>query len=259
MYPIISVFGLKIGTYGLCILIGIGVGILLATYLGQKRGLLKDDVFNAVLYAVLGMGVGGKLLYFITDFSSVVYTLQNASSLQDILPILTTGFVFYGGFIGGVLMIYIYCKQYKCSIGSMFEAIIPAMPLVHALGRVGCFFAGCCYGIPYDGIGSIIFTQSIGAPHGIPLFPTQLVEAGLNLIICLVLLRAFFKKMNASKMMVLYVILYSMMRFGIEFLRGDLYRGVFYGLSTSQWISLALFGIGIGTLVFLRIKEKPVK
>lgn len=112
-------------------------------------------------------------------------------------------------------------------------------------GRIGCFCSGCCYGMEYNGFGHIVFSNTPYAPIGVSLFPSQLVEAFLNLIIFMVLAFLYKKYSNSYKIVSLYLILYSIVRFILEFFRGDAIRGFLFGISTSQWISIVLFIIGI--------------
>lgn len=116
--------------------------------------------------------------------------------------------------------------------------IVPVLPLAHAFGRAGCFFAGCCYGVPTDGILGVVYTHAIGgAPSGVSLLPIQLLEAGINLAICALLM--LFTRHTRTKTFVLpvYVVCYGVARFCLEFYRYDYIRGSLFGLSVSQWIS----------------------
>ena len=148
--------------------------------------------------------------------------------------------MFYGSLIGGLLMVYIYCRKYKVSIPDLSVVVVPTIPLIHAFGRLGCFFAGCCYGIQYGGPASITFKSSPVAPNGVSLFPVQLVESAINLVIFMVLILYRRKNRNYKGIIILYLLLYSVSRFALEFVRGDIIRGFIFGLSTSQWISLLI-------------------
>ena len=159
------------------------------------------------------------------------------------------GFVFYGGLIGGIIGVFLYAKQFKISFQSLILILIPVVPLIHAIGRIGCLLAGCCYGMEYHGFGAITFEHSSLAPNGVPLFPMQIVESINNVIIFLILLVTYKKFLGTYKTVGLYLILYSIVRFILEFFRGDLIRGIYFSLSTSQWISIILFIVG--TCIFL--------
>ena len=114
---------------------------------------------------------------------------------------------------------------------------------MHTIGRIGCFLVGCCYGIPYAGIGNITYTNSQFAPNNINLFPVQIVESICNLIIFIILTTNYKKFSN--KTIELYLILYGITRFSLEFLRGDEIRGQILCMSTSQWISLIFVLVGM--------------
>ena len=136
----------------------------------------------------------------------------------------------------------------------LVNAIVPCIPLGHAIGRVGCLFAGCCYGLPYNGIGAI-HLNPVGITH--PVFPVQLLEAVLNLILSGCLLLYSRKKPSGYSLLFLYLICYAVIRFLLEFLRGDQIRGLFIGLSTSQWISLLMLLSG-SLLLFLAHTHKKM-
>ena len=246
MLPYIHIFGFEIATYGLIIFIGIIIGSIIAIqYFSKFNNIEKEDVLFAILYAVIGVGIGAKLLYILTN---IPFLIENAGTLNigdTLLEMFRGGFVFYGGLLGGILGVFIYSKQFKVSFKSLLLTILPVVPLVHGIGRIGCLCAGCCYGMEYSGFGAIVFNNSLFAPNGIPLFPMQIVEAICNFIIFIILLITYKKFLGTYKTVGLYLILYSIVRFVLEFFRGDLIRGIYFSLSTSQWISIVLFVIGI--------------
>ena len=165
------------------------------------------------------------------------------------------GFVFYGGLIGGILGVLVYSKQFKISFKELLLILLPVVPLIHGIGRIGCLCAGCCYGMEYHGFGAITFHNSLLAPNDVPLFPMQIVEAICNFVIFIVLLLTYKKFLGTYKTVGLYLVLYSVVRFTLEFFRGDLIRGIYFSLSTSQWISIVLFIVGIAIFV-LEYKRK---
>ena len=251
MLPSINVFGLEIPTYGIIIFIGICIGAIIAIqYFSKFNNIKKEDVFYAILYAVVGLGVGAKLLYILTNIPFIIKNSATLGFWNIIGQMFRGGFVFYGGLIGGILGVFIYAKQFKISFKSLLLTLIPVVPLIHSIGRIGCLCAGCCYGMPYDGFGAIIFDHSPIAPNGVPLFPMQIVEAICNFVVFIILLLTYKRFLGTYKTVGLYLILYSIVRFTLEFFRGDLIRGIYFSLSTSQWISIALFIIGIVIFVY---------
>ena len=132
------------------------------------------------------------------------------------------GFVFYGGVFGGLLGLYLCGKILHIQVMVYTRAAIPVIPVTHAFGRIGCAFVGCCYGVPYDGPGAVVYTESIAAPLNVPLFPVQAVEAAGNLVIAAVLcLYGEICRRNSKKpkSLQVYLILYAAFRFALEYVR----------------------------------------
>lgn len=250
--PFISVLGRQVALYGLLNVIGAALGILTAVYLVRRRAVPRQDVFFASLYAVIGMLIGGKLLFIITiipTFLARAGELYFGGGLLN--AVIYGGFVFYGGLIGGAVGVLLYCRQYKIPVLCVFDVLAPAIALAHAVGRIGCFCASCCYGMEYLGPAAVII-------NGVSRFPIQLFESALLFIISGILLLFSRKERMAGKASGLYLVLYSVMRFCLEFLRGDAIRGGFLLFSTSQWISLALVPVGL-ILLFRHKKDALIK
>lgn len=251
MLPTINIFGFEVASYGLIIFIGIIIGGIIAIqYFSKFNELKKDDVLFAILYAVIGVGIGAKLLYILTNIPFLIENYQTLDLWDTLMQMFKGGFVFYGGLLGGILGVYIYAKQFKIPFKSLLLTLLPVVPLIHAIGRIGCLCAGCCYGMEYDGFGAIVFHNSVLAPNNVPLFPMQIVEAICNLIIFIILLCTYKKFLGTYKTLGLYLILYSIVRFILEFFRGDLIRGIYFSLSTSQWISIILLIFGIAIFIY---------
>lgn len=251
MIPYINIFGKTIPTYGVFGFIAIVVAICFGVfYFSKFYDIKKEDVFYCCMFGLIGVGVGAKLLYIITI---IPYLIENFSTLDwgRLIPtLLQGGFVFYGGLIGGIIGIYVYSKSFKISFKKLFMILIPITPILHAIGRIGCLCAGCCYGMEYHGFGSITFYNSPHAPVGVPLFPMQIVESLCNLSIFIILLITYKKFKGTYKTAGLYFLLYSIVRFTLEFFRGDDVRGSILALSTSQWISIAVFIVGLLLLIY---------
>lgn len=256
MLPYINIFGYEIATYGLIIFIGIFIGAIISIfYFSKFFSVKKEDIFYCILYAVIGLGIGAKLLYIITNIPFLIENYQSLDLFDTFLQMLKGGFVFYGGLIGGILGVLVYSKQFKISFKELLLILLPVVPLIHGIGRIGCLCAGCCYGMEYHGFGAITFHNSLLAPNDVPLFPMQIVEAICNFVIFIVLLLTYKKFLGTYKTVGLYLVLYSVVRFTLEFFRGDLIRGIYFSLSTSQWISIVLFIVGIAIFV-LEYKRK---
>lgn len=250
MYPIINIGPFTIGVYGVCCTLGIVLAGLLALHNGKRSKINSYDLILCFTAILIGGFLGAKLLYLMVDFSSICEMFRNNGvNMETISAIVQGGFVFYGGFIGGLLGIFIFSRIMKVSPIHFITVIAPGVPLAHAFGRVGCFMAGCCYGIPSERFG-IAFTDSLGAPNGVKLFPVQLLEAGLLLILAFVMQAYISKSKHRHCNIYLYLFIYPVIRIFTERFRyDDTERGIFFGLSTSTWISIGIIAVGLVLLV----------
>ncbi|WP_032123571.1 prolipoprotein diacylglyceryl transferase [Clostridium amazonitimonense] len=252
MKPVLfNIFGIKIYGYGLMIALGIFTGFLLLDKRAKSKGYNDDKVFNMTILAVIAGVIGGKLLYIITDLAAI---MEDPSILKDI----GNGFVVYGSIIGGVIAVYFYCKKQKWNTLKVFDLMIPSVPLAQGFGRIGCFLAGCCYGAPTDFSCSVVFKDSPFAPLGIPLHPTQIYSSIFDFLLALFLLWYDKKNSKHGRVFSLYIILYSIGRFFIEFLRDDP-RGAVGVFSTSQFIGIITLIIGLILFNLDKIKGSLVK
>ncbi len=246
MFPLFNIGPYTIGLYGVCCTLGIGLAILLTIFNARRTKIDLNDIILVGASILIGGFVGAKLLYFIVEMDSIINMFQVAGINKDtVMNIIQGGFVFYGGFIGGLAALLICAHSLKISPRFLMALVAPALPLAHAFGRVGCFMAGCCYGIPSEKFG-IAFTQSIGAPNGIKLFPVQLLEAGLLLILAIIMQLYYRKAKHNHCVIYVYMLIYPVIRIITERFRyDDAERGIYLGLSTSTWISLAILAAGI--------------
>ncbi len=250
MIDSITIFGKEIPLYGLLFYAGIFVAAIVALLFCKKdkRLPMYDLVYSAV-YVMIGAMIGSKLLFIIVSLRQII---ELQLSLIDMVK---GGFVFYGGFIGGFAGLWIYCKQFKMNMGPFLDIFAVVLPLGHAIGRIGCLAAGCCYGVPYDGPFHVVYHETVGmTPLGIPLFPVQVLEA-LCLFVLFIILTIVFLRGHKGRTAWLYCIAYGIIRFAVEFLRGDKERGVFLGISTSQWLSLGIIVVTL-VLFILRLKRE---
>jgi phosphatidylglycerol:prolipoprotein diacylglycerol transferase len=238
MLPTVNFFGKDISTYGLMALLGFCFcfGFL---FIRKSNVVKKEDLIYSTLYALLFLGVGGKLLYLIIT----LFQIRDLSLLTfDLFVELVKGggYVWYGAFFGGILGYYVYCRKFRINFSTLMENTIFIIPLGHFFGRLGCFCAGCCYGIPFPTPVGVYFSEDSLAPHDVPLLPTQLIEAVFNLFLFLIILRLSKKTKRRYTLYSVYAFSYGIFRFLIEFLRYDHHRGTFLFLSTSQWLSIVL-------------------
>ena len=222
--------------YGLMIAIGVLTALFVGEARAKKRGMNADVLYPMTFLCVVFGFLSAKLLYCIVEWKNFV---------KEPLSLLSSnGFVVYGGIIGGVAAAFIFFKIKKLNFWEYFDLVMPSVALAQAFGRIGCFLAGCCYGRETDSFIGITFTQSDFAPNGVKLIPTQLISsAGMFLIAGILILYAK-KERKKGTVGALYLILYSIGRFFVEFLRND-YRGEVWIFSTSQFISLFMLAAGL--------------
>ncbi|MDR1409169.1 MAG: prolipoprotein diacylglyceryl transferase [Oscillospiraceae bacterium] len=253
MLPSFDLFGFSLPTYSVCVAIGILMALLLALFRNKSPRFQTSntDIFYTIIFCVIGALIGAKVLHItgviIRDgHTSDFWTVQNWSNVLKGVGI------FYGGLIGGLLAALFYIKKFKLNFSEVTDILIPSVLVAHTFGRIGCFFAGCCYGIKENW--GIAFFHSQIAPNDIPLIPIQLFEAGFNVILLIAILSLRPENKRPGILLPLYLLCYSVARFILEFWRGDIGRGIFI-LSTSQWISLVIFPVAV-LLFFSKINQE---
>ena len=162
--------------YGAMIALGVIAAWIVTECRARKLRLSSDHVFALVLWGLLGGIVCAKLLYWITEWDSV---MKDPGFLLDTL---TDGFVVYGGIIGGILAGWIYCRAKKINFWAYFDLVMPSVALAQGFGRIGCLLAGCCYGKETDSILAITFHESEFAPNNVPLIPTEIYSSLLDFV-----------------------------------------------------------------------------
>ena len=249
MLPYINVFGIPIGSYGLLMVLGFALAIILSYRRAKRYCLCIEDILIVAAFAALvGLFCGAIVYAFVTYPVSVLWSNLIKGDFS-----VFGGIVYYGGFIGGVIGALIGVRVAKIPFSAIESAVVPHIPLGHAVGRIGCVMAGCCNGMSYDGPFALYYPNSVaGLDPSQGYFPVQVLEAILNIGIFILLLRIDKKRKYPFDLLVSYCILYGISRFSLEFLRGDLIRGISAGLSTSQWISIALLG---GSMVYLLMRK----
>lgn len=235
-----EIFGIQVKSYGLMIAIGIIVAATLFINKGKKRGFDEDSLLNLVIFAVIGGMLGGKGLFIITELKDIIKD-------PSILLNFGYGFVVYGAIGGGALAMYLYCRRKKWNIIEMIDMTVPGLAIAQGFGRIGCFFAGCCYGAETTLPIGVKFPKDSLAPAGIDLHPTQIYSSIFDFFLGFLLLYYSKKERRTGKLVGLYLIIYSIGRFLVEFLRNDP-RGNVGVLSTSQFI--AVFTLVLGIIIF---------
>jgi phosphatidylglycerol:prolipoprotein diacylglycerol transferase len=226
------------------------LGLWLAMRRAKQWGLDPNRVLDLGIYIIIAALVGAKLLLLIVDFE------QFSRSTADFLSLARSGGVFYGGLILAVVVGFWYVWKHRLPFWTTCDVFAPGIALGHVTGRLGCMAAGCCYGRPTDVPWAVVFTNplaaaNVGTPLGIPLHPTQLYEAGAELLILILLLATERRgRPFAGRTFWAYMFLYAVSRFIVEIYRGDP-RGEVLGFSTSQFISLILAPLSIVMLIWL--------
>jgi phosphatidylglycerol:prolipoprotein diacylglycerol transferase len=251
MYPRLLELGpITVYTYGVLLAAAYLLGLKLAMVRAKARGLDAARVLDLGIYIIISALIGAKLLLLITDFKTF------ANDPRELLTLARSGGVFYGGLILAVTVALWYIRKVGLPLWTTCDVFAPGIALGHVIGRFGCLFAGCCYGKPTTLPWAITFTDpfaaaNVGTPLNQALHPTQLYEAGAEFLILMVLLITERKgRPFAGRTFWLYLLLYAISRFIIEFFRGD-ERGTVGMFSTSQFISIILAPLAIGMLVYL--------
>lgn len=250
----VSLFGLEfhavLHTYGFLLATGFLVALKVAAMRGKRFGVDAQLTMDLGLYILISALVGAKALLLIVDWTHYQH---------DPWSLVRSGGVFYGGLIAAVATSIWFFYTHKLSVWRMTDILAPSVALGHAIGRLGCFAAGCCYGKPTTAAWGVTFTdpyarEIVGVPLGIPLHPTQLYDSVINFAIFGFLIYLTGKKRFDGQIFWTYVATYSVARFVIEFFRGDLDRGLAFGgtVSTSQIIAIVLIVVAILALATLR-------
>ena len=249
-----SVFGKEIPFYGIMFIAGFVVAILTAIPKVRKMNLPYTGLACSGVFAGVGGILGAKLLSILT---SIRYIIEYKIPFLDIIQ---NGFVFYGGLIGGALGLFIFAKAFRAPVLQYLDLFAAGTALGHAIGRVGCLLSGCCYGLPTSSGFYVIYRSAIdpNVPLGVPLLPMQLIESFCLIAIYFLCEVVFYRGKRAGVSAAVYALTYAMARFILEFFRGDFVRGVLWGLSTSQYISVAvvLFCLSVIGYMLFRTKKR---
>jgi phosphatidylglycerol:prolipoprotein diacylglycerol transferase len=251
MLPQLVRFGdFFIPTYGLLVTTGFLIGLWVAARLATRSGLNSEAVLNLGVSCALAGIVGAKLLMFVLDFD---YYRRNPGEIFS-LSTLQAGGVFQGGLILAVITAYIVIRRGKLPGLATADVLAPGVALGHAIGRVGCFAAGCCWGSECTLPWAVTFrnpvaNQLFGTPLNVRLHPAQLYEAAAEALIFGAVYYRFRRPHRTGSIIGLYLLLYSSVRFLVEFVREHDQANPFDGpLSTAQWIALATLAAGIWLL-----------
>lgn len=261
MFPYFYLFGKLISVYALLSVIGILTAGTFAYLYAQKSGLDTIEMTILLLVSVFAGWAGSHLTYALVNYQDLWTFLTNLNRIRSFsqffqyFQYVFGGAVFYGGLIFGIPAGFLYARRKGLDRGAYSDVAAAAIPLFHAFGRIGCFLGGCCYGVECR-LG-FTYTQAIvEEANGVRRFPIQLLESFFNFALFFMLWYFLRKKKYEGKLLALYLCAYALIRFTLEFWRGDEFRGFILGMSTSQFISILAFVAGL--VMLLSKKEKKV-
>ena len=261
MYPeLFRIGSFPVNTYGVFLAIAFLCAILITARLAERDGLPRERVYDLCLWMLLAGLVGSKILMLFTEPEYRANPLQLIS-----LDFLRSGGVFYGGLLGAIAAGYFLMKRYKLPWWQTADACAPGIAIGNFFGRQGCFAAGCCWGEPTTLPWGVRFSELgheiTGVPIDAHLHPTQLYESFAMLLVFFFLLWLHKRKSFSGQVVLAYALLYSVIRFAIEFVRDDprgdiLGLTTLTGLSTSQMISVV---VGISALIILLVRLNKIR
>jgi phosphatidylglycerol:prolipoprotein diacylglycerol transferase len=252
---LITIGSFFIPTYGVLTALAFLLALWVIVKLGKRTGLSTDRLTNLAIYCALAGMAGAKIAMFLFDWS--YYTAHPAEVFS--FATLQAAGVFQGGLALAILAAYLYTRHFRMPGLLTADAFAPGIALGHAIGRLGCFSAGCCWGTRTDAPWAVTFmnpeaNKMFGTPTGIPLHPTQLYESAAELFVFALLLWRFRKPHRPGDIIGLYLIASSVLRFWIEFYRFH-EQSLIAGLSLTQWISLVLIVAG-GLVLYARPRQQ---
>jgi len=236
-------FDTTIPVYSVMIFSSLAANIIIVAILSKKHSFSKNEIVCLLLYESVGIIGGAKILTFI----------QNYRELDGQFDFLALGFTAYGAVIGALLFLILFCLQFRKPIDEMLYIFTPSIPLMYGVGKIGCFLAGCCFGIEYSGFGSIVYEYSGSASANTNRFPVQIVETIVFLGIFAYMMIKHKKNQFDMKKVGISFILCGFAKFALDFLRDSNTGQV---LSQNQLISIVFIIIGIG---IVSIQMRPQK
>lgn len=253
MHPVLFQFGsVTLYTYGLFVGLGFLSAITFAGQRAKRYGIVKDEMTDLFFLILISSIIGARILYVVVNFK------EFASDPISVFKIWNGGLVFYGGFIAAVVAAFLFIQKKRLPLGKTADIIAPAIALGHAIGRIGCFFAGCCYGEQCDLPWAVTFEDPASlAPLHIGLHPTQIYESVANFILVFLLLAVDKKRRIDGITFWFYIFFYGLIRAFIEIFRGDP-RGDFISgyLSVSQGIGISMSVAALCMIIYLSMVNR---
>lgn len=246
MHPVLFSCGpLTVFSYGTMLALGFLAGTVAALMLSSGEGIADEAVLDMVLWSMIASIVGARLAYVIFFFDE----LKNP--LIDVFMIQRGGLVFYGGVVGAILALILRSRAHKLSLWKVLDIAAPVTAVGYAIGRIGCFLNGCCYGVETNLPWAVSFPSLPGLRH-----PTQLYDSLVFLAVFLLILFLWRKRRFDGQVFLLTILFYSVDRFFMEFIRTG--SAIVLTLTTAQWFSILVIVLAGGTLIWKMTKSLPV-
>lgn len=233
--------GNYVSSYGLFASIGLFAMMLISYFRNKKLSFVEFLLLEILM--VIGAVLGSKLMFIISQIPDIIMHFSIKYMAEKII---TSGFVFYGGLFGAILGCIFFSKIKDMQKMELLNFVAPGYAIFHAFGRIGCFFAGCCYGKKAD------WGFALWDEPGVLRVPIQLIESIFLFGLAIVLLVR--ERRNKNDIFKLYMLSYAIFRFIIEFWRGDMVRGIWGTFSTSQWISVFIIVVSFIFEIRMRLK-----
>jgi phosphatidylglycerol:prolipoprotein diacylglycerol transferase len=247
MHPVffdLHIFGRPVYWYGVMVALGYLAVMFFWSWLARREKLAAGFSSSLATWLIVAGILGARLAYILANWH------EYAANPLDILRIDRGGLVYYGGLIGGVAGFFLFARVKKLPVFALGDFAVCGLPLGHALGRVGCFMNGCCYGSPCSLSWAVPMQDAMR-------HPVQLYEAAGNLLLFAALCALYFRKRRDGSVAAAYFLLYPLLRFTLEFWRGDL-RITYFGMTLAQNTSVALFIAGLVILALRPRERRPL-
>lgn len=279
MFPVLVHFGgAWVSSYGALGALGFVLSVVLTVREARRIGVPAARIIDMAFWILVFGLIGARVVFAITNVDVFVDACREAPGLSActrVLKVWQGGLAWYGAVLGAGLFVAFWLRRNKLPVLAVMDAVMPGAALGHALGRLGCFGAGCCYGrvappgtasalTAKFGPGSLALLEgrqagwaAIWGDTTPPLYAVQLWESGVELTLFVVLLLLAPRKRFHGQLVVTWLICYAPARAVIEHFRGDASRGRLAGVSTSQWIAFAMLGFGVW--LWLRLREDAAR